>query len=131
MIAYEYNGGVAIIIPTGEIPLEDVIQKDVPPNTEYIIVTQLPTDRFFRSCWVIQGDSVVEDLTMSREFSHNIRRQRRDAEFAPYDRLVTVPGQEESAESNRVEIRTKYDVMQTDIDSAVSTTELKQILNGL
>jgi len=47
------DGGVAVVIPTGEVPLEMVAQKDVPTGTPYKIISSedLPADRFFRDAW--------------------------------------------------------------------------------
>jgi len=47
------SGGVAVIIPTGELPIEDVAQKDVPAGIPYLIVTidDVPFDRTFRDAW--------------------------------------------------------------------------------
>ena len=47
------DGGVSVIIPTGELPIEDVCQKDVPAGTPYLIVEDdvIPSDRSFRDAW--------------------------------------------------------------------------------
>ena len=47
------NGGICVIIPTGELPIEDVCQKDVPAGTPYLIVEDdvIPSDRSFRDAW--------------------------------------------------------------------------------
>jgi hypothetical protein len=47
------DGGVAVIIPTGELPIEDVAQKDVPAGVPYLLadVTDIPEDRTFRGVW--------------------------------------------------------------------------------
>ena len=47
------EGGVSVIIPTGELPIEDVCQKDVPAGTPYLIVEDdvVPSDRTFRNAW--------------------------------------------------------------------------------
>lgn len=47
------NGGVAIIIPTGELPIEEVAAKDVPAGKPYKIVdvSDIPEDRTFRNAW--------------------------------------------------------------------------------
>jgi hypothetical protein len=47
------QGGVAIIIPSGELPLEEVARKDVPAGVRYAIVDTdtIPNDRTFRSAW--------------------------------------------------------------------------------
>ena len=52
-ILYPNDGGVAVIIPTGEIAIEQVARKDVPANTPFLIVTteDIPSDRTFRGAW--------------------------------------------------------------------------------
>ena len=47
------DGGVSVIHPTGELPIEDVCQKDVPAGTPYLIVEDdvIPSDRSFRNAW--------------------------------------------------------------------------------
>jgi hypothetical protein len=47
------EGGVSVIIPTGELPIEDVCQKDVPAGVPYLIVSEndIPSDRTFRGAW--------------------------------------------------------------------------------
>jgi hypothetical protein len=47
------EGGVSVIIPTGELPIEDVCQKDVPAGTPYLVVEDdaIPSDRTFRNAW--------------------------------------------------------------------------------
>ena len=47
------EGGVAILIPTGELPTEVVARKDVPQGVPYKIVdvSEIPSDRTFRNAW--------------------------------------------------------------------------------
>lgn len=47
------NNLVAVVIPTGEIPVEEVARKDVPAGTPYLIVeaADLPQDPTFRDAW--------------------------------------------------------------------------------
>jgi hypothetical protein len=47
------NGGVAVLIPTGQLPIEDICQKDVPAGVPYLIVEDdvIPSDRSFRNAW--------------------------------------------------------------------------------
>lgn len=47
------EGGVALITPTGELPIEEVARKDVPAGVPYLIVddTAIPSDRTFRNAW--------------------------------------------------------------------------------
>ena len=53
-IIYQTNeGGVAVIIPTGELPLEQVARKDVPAGVPFKIIdtVEVPDDRTFRAAW--------------------------------------------------------------------------------
>ena len=47
------DGTVAVIVPTGELPIEAVAQKDVPAGIPYLLVTtdDVPYDRTFRGAW--------------------------------------------------------------------------------
>ena len=47
------DGGVTVVIPTGELSIEDVCQKDVPAGAPYLIVEDdvVPSDRSFRNAW--------------------------------------------------------------------------------
>jgi len=47
------NGTIAIVIPTGELPIEDVAQKDVPAGIPYLLIdaADIPADRTFRGAW--------------------------------------------------------------------------------
>lgn len=49
----EKENGIAVIIPTGELALEEVAKKDVPAGVPYIIIDteNLPEDRVFRDAW--------------------------------------------------------------------------------
>ena len=47
------EGGICVIIPSGELSIEDVCQKDVPAGTPYLVVEDdvIPSDRSFRNAW--------------------------------------------------------------------------------
>ena len=47
------SGGVSVIIPTGELSIEEVAAKDVPAGTPYLVVEDdvIPSDRSFRNAW--------------------------------------------------------------------------------
>ena len=47
------DGGVAVLIPTGEIEIAEVARKDVPAGVAYKIVdvANIPSDRIFRGAW--------------------------------------------------------------------------------
>jgi hypothetical protein len=51
------NGGVAIVVPADcGMTIEEIAAKDVPTGKPYKIVdvSEIPTDRTFRSAWVYE-----------------------------------------------------------------------------
>lgn len=127
------EGGVSVIIPTGELPIEEVAKKDVPQGVPYEIVTTdaIPSDRTFRNAWVL-GDCCVEhDLEKCKEIGHDKRRTKRAEEFAPYDEVIAkqIPGVDAvEAETARQAIRDKYAEVQDAIDAASTVDELLEVL---
>ena len=53
IIYQNQEGGVSVIHSTGELPIEDICQKDVPAGVPYLIVSEddIPSDRSFRGAW--------------------------------------------------------------------------------
>jgi hypothetical protein len=77
-IIYKTEEGVAIIHPTGELTVEEVAAKDVPPNTPYRIVNddEVPSDRTFRN-------ALKYDLTVDMPKAQGITKDRLRQERAP------------------------------------------------
>lgn len=71
------------------------------------------------------------NIDKAKDIVHDIRRAKRTSEFAPLDRLVTIPGEAEAAEAARQSVREKYAAIQADIDSAPGVAELKLIVESL
>jgi hypothetical protein len=129
------EGGVSVIIPTGELPIEEVAAKDVPEGVPYEIVEDdaIPADRFFRNAWVANGAAVDVDLDKAKDIGHDIRRTKRETEFAPFDAIIMkqIPGTSATeAEAARQEIRDKYAAIQTEIDAAEDPDQIKAALEG-
>lgn len=57
-------GGVSVIHPTGELPIEEVARKDVPAGARYAIIDKdtLPTDRTFRNAWEFEHGSLNDGI---------------------------------------------------------------------
>jgi hypothetical protein len=129
------EGGVSVIIPTGELPIEEVAKKDVPEGVAYEIVTTdaIPSDRTFRNAWTKGNGTVDVDLTKAKEVGHDKRRQKRAEEFAPHDEVITkqIPGVDAvKAEAARQGIRAKDAKVQAAIDAAATPDEIKAALEG-
>jgi hypothetical protein len=129
------SGGVSVIIPTGELPIEEVAAKDVPKGVAYEIVEDdaIPADRFFRNAWVANGAAVDVDLDKAKDIGHDKRRTQRAEEFKPYDEVIMkqIPGNSATeAEEARQQIRFKYALIQDVIEAAETPDEIKSALEG-
>ena len=129
------SGGVSVIIPTGELSIEEVAAKDVPEGVAYEIVEDdaIPSDRTFRNAWVANGAAVDVDLDQAKAIGHDKRRAARAEEFKPHDEVIMkqIPGADAvAAEAARAAIRTKYEQVQTAIDAATTPDEIKTALEA-
>ena len=59
-IIYQTEEGLAVVVPTGELDINEVARKDVPAGVDYWIVedNEVPSDRTFRDAWELN----VSDL---------------------------------------------------------------------
>jgi hypothetical protein len=135
IIYQNQEGGVSVIIPTGELPVEEVAAKDVPEGVAYEIVEDdaIPADRFFRNAWVANGAAVDVDLDKAKAIGHDKRRAQRNAEFAPFDEIIAkqIPGADAlAAEEARQAIREKYALIQDAIDIAEDPDTIKLALEA-
>lgn len=71
---------------------------------------------------------IVINIDKAKTIAHDIRRAARSAEFAPLDIKATIPSEAAAAEAARQVIRDKYAAMQTAIDAAATTDEIKAVL---
>jgi len=53
------NGNVSVCIPTGELPIEDVLVKDCPEGAIIIDDSELPADNEFFDAWELVNGKVV------------------------------------------------------------------------
>lgn len=126
--------GVAITTPTGELPLDQVIEQ-VAPDGIYAIVTadQIPGDCTFRNAWTYSASGVKVDLSKAKAIAHDMRRAARADDLAPYDKVISlqIPGADnDAAEAKRQQIRDRYDVIQLAIDAAKTPEQIKAALDG-
>lgn len=71
------------------------------------------------------------NIDKAKEIGHDIRRAKREEEFAPFDAVIMkqIPGKDMAeAEAARQVIRDKYAAIQTRIDTAQTPDEIKEAL---
>ena len=129
------EGGVSVIVPTGELPIEEVAAKDVPAGATFEIVSvdEVPSDRTFRGAWVLGDHCIEHDLDTCKSIGHDKRRAARAEEFAPLDEVIMkqIPGVDAvAAEASRQVIRDKYAEVQESIDAAKTPDAIKAALGG-
>lgn len=127
------SGGVSVVMPTGELPIDQVIAKDVPEGALYKVIdaSELPADQLFFEAWILTDDGVDHDMDKCKCIAHDMRRAARAEEFEPLDNIIAkqIPGMDAvAAEDGRKLIRKKYAKMQKDIDAAVTPEEIKTAL---
>lgn len=71
---------------------------------------------------------IVINLDKAKSIGHEMRRAARTEEFKPLDIKATIPSEAVAAEAQRQVIRDKYAVIQTNIDTATTTNEIKVAL---
>lgn len=74
---------------------------------------------------------ITVNVNKAKAIAHDMRRAARAAEFAPHDEVIAkrIPGAAEAeAEAARQAIRDKYAAVQTAIDAAATTDEIKAAL---
>ena len=68
---------------------------------------------------------ITININKAKAIAHDKRRLARSAEFAPLDIKATIPSEATAAEAARQIVRDKYAAMQTAIDAATTTAEIK------
>jgi hypothetical protein len=74
------------------------------------------------------------NMDKAKALGHEIRRKKREEEFAPLDAVIMkqIPGNDAvAAEAARQAIRDKYAEVQAAVDAAEDVTTLKTIIEGL
>lgn len=73
---------------------------------------------------------ITINIDKAKAIGHTMRRAAREDEFKPFDEAIAkqIPTQVEGAEAQRQAIREKYAAIQTQIDAASTTDEIKAAL---
>ena len=64
------NGGVSVCIPTGELPIDEVLAKDCPAGSIIVNVADLPTDNEFFNAWeLVDGKVTINEVKKQAIFN--------------------------------------------------------------
>lgn len=56
------KGGVSVCVPTGELPIQEVLTKDCPAGAIIVDISELPEDKEFFNAWELVDGKVVVNL---------------------------------------------------------------------
>jgi hypothetical protein len=76
---------------------------------------------------------ITINIDKAKDIAHNLRRIKREEEFAPHDAVIMkqIPGNSAAeAEAARQAIRDRYAAMQVEIDTASTPEEIKVALEA-
>ena len=128
------DGSLAVIHPTGELPIEAVFTKDVPAgaiNPRVADISVLPKDREFRGAWQDSGESIEVDMNRAREIHMKNIRSARDRALDKLDRdFMRALGQRNDSIVKEIEeVRQKLrDIPQNfDLTAAQNPDELRSL----
>jgi hypothetical protein len=79
------NGGVSTCIPTGEISIEAVLEKDCPKGAIIVEASSLPTDNDFYDAWELADGVVTVSLPKAKELTKKRLRAEREPLLAAQD----------------------------------------------
>jgi hypothetical protein len=71
---------------------------------------------------------ITINIDKAKTIAHDKRREARSSEFAPLDIKASIPSEATEAETARQAVRDKYATMQTAIDAATTTEQIKAVM---
>jgi hypothetical protein len=84
VIIYKNNeAGVSVVIPTGELSIEEVLKKDCPQGT--IIDDSTLPSRDFRNAWELLGNTVSVNFVKAKDITKDRLRVERSPLLAAQD----------------------------------------------
>lgn len=118
------SGIIAVVTPTGEIPIEEVARKDVPAGVGYKIIdaSDIPTDGTFRDAWEMSSSNFdgfgiganawfIEKIQQEIEDTNNLQAPQKPEDVSDEDYAQSV-AEFESLKSSRIEWLNKHIAIQ-------------------
>jgi len=79
------QGGVSVCIPTGELPIDQVQQKDTPAGSIIMNVSDLPRDNDFFDAYELNGSTITVNFAKAVELTKKRLRAERTPLLAAQD----------------------------------------------
>jgi hypothetical protein len=126
VIAYtNTDGELAICIPTGEVDIEVVKNKDCPAGA--VIVDTLPAERDFRNAWELSGTDITVNFAKAQEITKDRLRAERallmQAQDVAFQRALEEGADTSAIVAEKNRLRDVTDL----VDGATTLDELRAI----
>jgi len=80
------NGGVSVCVPTGELPIEQVLTKDCPEGAIIVDYDSLPSEHNdFFNAWELNGAAVIVNFAKAKNITKDRLRAERISLLAAQD----------------------------------------------
>ena len=102
IIYTNFNGGVSVCTPTGELPIEQVLAKDCPSGAIIVDSDSLPNEHSdFFNAWELNGTTITVSLTKAKMITKDRLRAEREPLLVAQDVLFQ-RAQEASADTSAI-----------------------------
>ena len=125
------NGGVSVCIPTGEISIEAVKEKDTPVGSLIVDTSALPSNNDFFDAWELADGVVTVSLAKAKELTKKRLRSEREPLLVAQDVLFQ-RAQESNADTTAIVAeKNRLRNVPTLADSATTLEGLRSLKAGV
>lgn len=120
------NGGVSVTVPTGELFIEAVKEKDTPSGSIIVDSETLPnSDNDFFDAWQLSGSTVSVNISKAKEITKKRLRAEREPLLAAQDVLFQRALETSADTTAIVAEKQRLRDITTQVDSATTTAQLR------
>ena len=123
------NGGVSVTVPTGEISVQAVLEKDCPKGAMIVEQSALPTANDFFDAWELADGVVTVSLAKATEITKKRLRAEREPLFAAQD--IAFQRAQESGDATTAIVAEKQRLRDVTNFSATTLDELRSLKAGV
>jgi hypothetical protein len=128
------NGGVSVCVPTGELPIDKVLEKDVPANRNARIIpaADLPNqDNDFFNAWEMDGATITVNLEKAKAITKDRLRAERTPLLTAQDVLFQRALESSADTTAIVAEKERLRNITSLADSATTLDELRSLKAGV
>jgi len=122
------SGGISVTVPTGELSIEAVKEKDTPEHSIIVDTSELPqgSDAQFFDAWELNGSTVTVNLDKAKAFSNTVLNNIAKTEVTHRATNTSIGVVNKLSDIAWLNL---LDTARTVISSAINTQQLLDALN--